>query len=347
MPTEDRGDTEMDRNRRLEKLVHFWKEIGETQKVIRLLDAMTKKSGFTLRKRYEFLLEAKRACTSLTSNGSQLELDNVSAEIADRSHQFDERAVVCHIQLEVARKLRQHPKCTQEDLRDLESRLMGVADIYEMSRRYGLHVELLELLSFANDPGSSQYVERQWELIIAEYVHRFNAEWMQNLSEDFHRIVNKFNLQQQPWMFDLVNILKYLHVTTSRISRNPSETAIIDAISKINGISHQQLITAFKRLLSLSDDQLSGDDRLCIIRSIKYLVQQIKGSGGNDLSMMSHGMSSIRDPRLCISNISQSIISSNPSVDDLIAQVVRYLERHNVPDQQLLEYFKSISSGII
>merc|ERR1712083_73326 len=183
-----------------------------------------------------------------------------------------------------------------------------------------------------------------WEHLFASMVRRFQGNWLQNVVENLHEIVNKFNLQQQPWMFDLEHILKELHTMNCRISNNPSETAIIDAIyPKINGITYQHLVVAYKRLLS--GDQISADDKVHIIRSIRYLVQKIKGSVHEDLSLGNHQASSIRDPRLCISHISQSIISSTPSVEDLIAQSVQYLERHNVQDHNLLEYFRSISSG--
>jgi len=310
--------------------------------MIRMLEAMTRMTGFTLQKRSDFLLEAKRACKVLNSNRSQLQLDAASSEIADKFHEFEEKAVVCQIQQDVVNKLKHSRQCSEEEVLALEGRLSGVEELYLVCKQYNLYEEQLDLLSFCNDPDSEKFVKRLWELVLAAMVHRLGREeWMQNVVENLHKMVNKYNLQQQPWMFDLVHILKELHVMDYRISLRPSDTAVVEAIyPKIKSITSQQMVAAYKRLLS--GNQIPDECWVYVMRSIRHLLENQAPNQGQDPLLRTQQASSIRDPRLSISHISHSIISST-SVEDLASQCLQYLERHNVRDRDLLEFFKNAS----
>merc|ERR1719242_644300 len=347
MPTQppDGAVPEVD-HQRLEKLVHFYRDSGDTLKRVQLLEALSRTRGFSLEKRRDFLLEGKRACKLLDSNRSQLELDNGSAEIADKFVMFDEKHHICNIQIEVVAKLRLRQD-TQEDMALVENKLLNLQDLYHICQQCGLNEEQLKLLSFCNDPKSEEHVKRLWQNILASMVLRFEDAWLEHVEEDLSGMANVFDLQQQRWMFDLCSILKELHhLGTTVVCRHPSpHTAIIDAIyPKIKGVTQQHMVMAYKYLLSGNRVQ-NTLEKLHIIRSARHLVQLIKCQPpSGDLSMSGHQSNNIRDPRLSISHISQSIISSTPSVDDLVAQCLQFLERqHIADDQDLMHFFKNLA----
>merc|ERR1712174_79070 len=108
--------------------------------MIKLLDALTKLSGFELAERNNFLIEAKRATKSLNANRSGFDPHHV---VTDKYNKFVEKALLCQIQLNVQNELVRLksqsnapdsddglPAVSDQDLCELSDKLLNLEKIY-------------------------------------------------------------------------------------------------------------------------------------------------------------------------------------------------------------------------
>jgi len=234
-------------------------------------------------------------------------------------------------------------------LYDLNYKLLNLETIYLISKKYELYEYSLDCLSFTNDPNAVEHINGCWLLYIANIIKVHKAEWTQYLLDNLHKIVNKYNLQQQPWMFDHFQILLYLNKTNIQTHQCPSNTVIVDMMYPI--IPQKELIIDYKYLLNQIDPQY----KINIIQSIYYLITQ-KLSNQNVIPQIANN-NIYANPRLLtannqISNTSHSIISSTSNIQDLISDSINYLERqanHHNDTQiiQLIKQFQDLSDNTV
>merc|ERR1711933_593398 len=214
--------------------VYFYKECGDTAKMVQLLDALTKSKGFELSERNNFLIEAKRATKSLNANRSGFDPHRA---ITDKYNKFEEKSILCQIQLNILNELakKKNAQIMQQDGTDtdndrvsdqdwfaLNDKLLNLENIYVISKKYQLYEYSLDCLSFANDPSAAEHIRGCWLLYVANIVKKFKNEWTEYLANNVQKLVSKYNLQQQPWMFDHFQILLYLTKTNVQTHQHPS-----------------------------------------------------------------------------------------------------------------------------
>jgi len=370
------------RNHRLIKLVHYYKENREILKMVQLLDALTKTPGFSLEDRNNFLIEAKRATKSLNNNGSNFDPHTVNN---DQYNQLEERSVLCGIQMkalnELERRARrpllehEHPNddgmteqqqdamTTQHDLRTLHSKLLNLEQIYQISKRHRLFECCLDCLSFANDSNTMGHVNGCWFLYIADVINTYKQHWTQYLLENLHKMVNKYNVHQQPWMFDANTIVFYLNKTNLQTHKKASPHIIVDMIyPKIEYLTFGKVLAVYKSIFQ----QIPEQHKVSILQSIQYLLsknaryqqqqqqQQQQQHVQQQQMFLLSSSSSLLNPRVLSSEAVNNSQIAEPSTNvlalDVIAACMTYLERHHFDDginKQFQELHDKYSSGCL
>jgi len=342
-----------ERNRRLKELVAFYKANSETAKMVQLLDALTKSSGFTLHERYNFLIEARRATQTLNEKRVQFDPHNVSN---DRYNKFAEKANLCKIQLDVLYTLKRKCNaaagnnsslCVQDrDLVSLEYKLLNLEQIYEMCKQYELHECCLDCLAFTNDAKVVDYVNRCWCLYIADCIKTQRSQWTQYLAEHFASLVNRYNLQQQPWMFDANEIVFYLNLTNLQTNAQPSDEVVLDILyPNIKQLTYEQLLTVYKHVLA----RIETPYKVNIARSIWYLIVD-KNPGADHPAQRPHAhhrASPLNNPRVAQAQHNNKLLlqssSTNDLRQDLISNCLSYLQKlvqHQPQYESLLADFR-------
>ena len=329
-----------ERNKRLMKLVHFYKENNQILKMIKLLDALTKTNGFQLNERNNFLIEAKRATKLLNNNNNNNNNYNINFDPhnvnQDKYNKFEQKSILCQIQLNVLNELRFIKIGNEQDLFELDYKLLNLDKIYEISKKYELYEYCLDCLSFINDPSVKDHVHGCWLWLIAKIIKINKTNWTQYLQLNFYKIVNKYNLQQQPWMFDINKILFYLNDTNLKTHKIINNKIIIDCIyPNIKNIKYQQLLNSYKYILNQIDQQF----KINIIKSIYYLITLSSSSSlsifsNNNNNNNNNNNSNVTNPRLLltttISNNNDNNNNITINIQDLISNCINYLERQNI-----------------
>jgi len=341
------------RSNRLIKLVYYYKEINEIGKMIHLLDALTKSNGFSLSERNNFLIEAKRATKSLNSNRSGFDPHHVTT---DKYNKFEEKSILCQTQLNVLNELIKAKNdgsltVMEQDLFDLNDKLMNLEKIYVIAKKYHLYEYALDCLSFANDPNAADHIYACWLLYIAQIIKQYKNEWTEYLANNLFKIVNKYNLKQQPWMFEHDKILLYLNRTNIQTHQGPSDSVIVDAIFPI--IEQKDIITDYQCVLR----EIEPEYKLNVIKSVHYLLTQKISDHVSKFNQMNN-QSSMFNPRLLsannnsLLNTSRSIISSTSNIQDLLTSSIQQLEKEknlrNDPQiPQLIKEFKNLIQNFV
>eukprot|EP01083_Nonionella_stella_P009338 26940_1 len=344
LETEDEK-SEKARNKRLIKLVYFYKANGEMKKLIQLLDALTKSNGFELEERNNFLIEAKRA-TKILQQQKKDSFDPHNPQ-NDKYNKFEEKSILCQIQLNLLNELRSIPH-EDADEDTLNYRLLNLEKIYSIASRYKLYEYALDCLSFSNDPGAVQHINRCWFSWIANVIKSNGPnEWTQYAQNNLHRIVNKYNLSQQPFMFDVILVVVYLNNVNFQTHALPSNTVIVDMIyPKIQHISYEKMVEVYKSVLNQVDPQYKQN----ICESIYYLLSQ-KQQPPQRPPPAQQQQFNHNNPRLFNHNTSLnlsnsqhnlSFISSTNNIQDLISNCLNCLERISGSDAALTQQFQQL-----
>jgi len=300
-----------------------------------------------LTERNNFLIEAKRATKSLNANRSGFDPHHV---VTDKYNKFEEKSILCQIQLNVFNELMKAksnnclPMASDQDLFELNDKLLNLERIYVISKKYHLFEYALDCLSFANDPDAAEHIHGCWLLHIADVIKKYKNEWTQYLKNNLSKLVNKYNLQQQPWMFDHFRILLYLNKTNIQTHQEPSNSVIVDAIFPI--IEQKEVIMDYRQILN----EIEAQYKVNIVHSIHYLLTKKISEKCTKLNQ-NNNHSNMFNPRLLTANnsllnTSRAIISSTSNIQDLITHSIQCLEKQNnhTNDPQILRLIKDFQS---
>merc|ERR1712228_597202 len=168
--------------------------------------------------------------------------------------------------------------------------------------------------------------------------------WTAYLVNNLFKIVNKYNLQQQPWMFNHFEILLYLNRTNVQTHQHPSNSVIVDAVFSI--IDQKDLIIDYKTILNEIEDEY----KLNVIQSIHYLLTKKISNDASKLNQ-NNNHSNMFNPRLLTANnsllnTSRSIISSTSNIQDLLTNSIQQLEKENnhSNNQQIIRLIKEFQT---
>merc|ERR1712228_267387 len=161
--------------------------------------------------------------------------------------------------------------------------------------------------------------------------------WTAYLVNNLFKIVNKYNLQQQPWMFNHFEILLYLNRTNVQTHQHPSNSVIVDAVFSI--IDHKAIL-----------NEIEDEYKLNVIQSIHYLLTKKISNDASKLNQ-NNNHSNMFNPRLLTANnsllnTSRSIISSTSNIQDLLTNSIQHLEKQNNHrnDPQILHLIKEFQN---